>query len=146
MSFEELVGGIGKAIGMDLTVEDGLCGVRADGVPVVMRYIEAYAIVFIHADLGNPPPEGLAALYRKLLESNHAFQGTSGATLSVNPRDGHVCLQHYIRLEVLDVALAVERFNVFVDTVKVWRDYLADFRPTEENEVDIRSMLSGFLA
>ena len=47
--------------------------------------------------------------------------------------------------EVLDVALAVERFNVFVDAVKAWRDYLADFRPTEENQIDIRSMLSGFL-
>lgn len=145
MSFEELIGGLGKAIGMELTVQDGLCGVKADGVPVVMRYIEPYAIVYIHADLGVPPPEGLEAVYRKLLESNHAFQGTSGATLSVNPRDGHVCLQHYIRLEVLDVALAVERFNVFVDAVKAWRDYLADFRPMEESKIDIRSMLSGFL-
>ena len=55
MNFEELIDGLGKAIGMELTVQDGLCGVKADGVPVVMRYIEAYAIVYIHADLGNPP-------------------------------------------------------------------------------------------
>ena len=145
MSFEELVGGLGKAIGMELSVQDGLCGVNADGVPIIMRYIEPYGIVYIHADLGEPPPQGLEALYRKVLESNHAFQATSGATLSVNPRDGHVCIQHYIRLEVLDVKLAVDRFNVFVDAATVWRDYLADFRPTDENQLDIRSMLSGFL-
>ena len=126
--------------------KDGLCGVNADGVPIIMRYIESYGIVYIHADLGEPPPQGLEALYRKILESNHAFQATSGATLSINPRDGHVCIQHYIRLEVLDIKLAVDRFNLFVDAATVWRDYLADFRPAEEDEIDIRSMLSGFLA
>ena len=46
---------------------------------------------------------------------------------------------------MLDIKLAVDRFNVFVDAATVWRDYLADFRPAEENQIDIRSMLSGFL-
>ena len=81
MNFEELIAGVGKAIGMELTVQDGLCGVNADGVPIIMRYIESYGIVYIHADLGEPPPQGLEALYRKVLESNHAFQATSGATI-----------------------------------------------------------------
>ena len=64
MNFEELIDGLGKAIGMELTVQDGLCGVKADGVSVVMRYIESYAIVYIHADLGNPPPGGMEAIYK----------------------------------------------------------------------------------
>ena len=128
MSFEELIAGLGKSIGMELKVQDGLCGVNADGVPIIMRYIEPYGIVYIHADLGEPPPQGLETLYRKLLDSNHAFQATSGATLSVNPETGSVRLQRFDPYDVIAAAGASKVLVLFANVAAAWSALVCDYR------------------
>ena len=116
MEFDELVGRIGAAIGVELKAEDGVCGVKVDGVPVVVRHIP---------------------------ESNHAFRGTAGATLSINPRNGHVCLQHYFRLELFEESLVTERFAGFSNAVGAWRGFLSSYRPVEEFP-DASNLLGAF--
>ena len=143
MEFDELVGRIGAAIGVELKAEDGVCGVKVDGVPVVVRHIPEYGIALLDADLGDPPPQSEANLYRVLLESNHAFRGTAGATLSINPRNGHVCLQHYFRLELFEESLVTERFAGFSNAVSAWRGFLSSYRPVEEFP-DASNLLGAF--
>jgi hypothetical protein len=76
IEFDELVERISATIGVELKAEDGVFGVKVDGVPVVVRHIAEYGIALLNADLGDPPPQSEAHLYRVLLESNHAFRGT----------------------------------------------------------------------
>ena len=143
MEFDELVERIGGAIGIELKAEDGVCGVKVDGVPMVVRHIAEHGIALLDADLGDPPPQSEASLYRVLLESNHAFRGTAGATLSLNPRNGHVCLQHYFRLELFDESLVTERFAGFANAVSEWRGFLSAYRPHEDFP-DVSNLLGAF--
>ena len=135
MEFDELVGRMGAAIGVELKAEDGVCGVKVDGVPVVVRHIPEYGIALLDADLGDPPPQSEANLYRVLLESNHA--------LSINPSNGHVCLQHYFRLELFEESLVTERFAGFSNAVGAWRGFLSSYRPVEEFP-DASNLLGAF--
>ncbi len=131
MEFENLIGRISAGIGVELNVVDGVCGVNVDGVPVILRHVEEFGVVLMDADLGAPPPQNEALLYKALLESNHAFRSTAGATFSLNPSDGHVFLEYYVALELLDDEFAVKRFATFADTVVMWREFLSSYRPSE---------------
>ena len=143
MEFDELVDRISAAIGVELKAEDGVCGVKVDGVPMVVRHIPEHGIALLDADLGDPPPQSEAHLYRVLLESNHAFRGTAGATLSINPRNGHVCLQHYFKLELFEESLVTDRFSGFANAVSAWRGFLSSYRPVEEFP-DASNLLGAF--
>lgn len=74
---------IGHNGGMDIDLDGGCVSLRPDGDD---------GAVLASIDLGEPP-EGAEPLARELLEANHLFSGTAGASLSVDPETHHVFLQ-----------------------------------------------------
>ena len=134
MTFEELISGFGRKIGIELTAEDETCVIKVDDMVVTIMSLPTCGRLAVHAEIGEPPPHGLERLLSSMLESNHLFVGTAGATISRDPETGrfHLCRQE--SLDVLDVDALAVLVESFVNTLEIWRTAIANYRPSEEDD------------
>ena len=128
MMFEDAVESLGHRLGVDLSVQEGVCHVEVDGMAVEMHQIDEIGGFCLLGEIGELPPTNAEEVMKALLTANHLFKGTGGATISRNPDTGNLFLCLYERLELLDGGRVYEIFGRFVDTLEVWRDTVANFR------------------
>ncbi len=126
---DELIRSFGSGMGLDLELDgSGSCTFSADGFSVTLTALQELDSIALTADLGEPPPEKLENLYRIMLEANHVFHATNGATLSVDGDSGHISLCSIFHCADADgdsFAKAVERF---ANTCEAWSKIVAQYR------------------
>ncbi len=131
---DELIKSFGSSLGMDLEPDgSGSCSFSADGFTVTLTSLQETDSIALTADLGAPPPEKLENLYRFMLEANHLFQGTGGATLSISGENGHIFLCSMFSCAGADgesFARAVQRF---ANTCEAWTKIVGGYRSRVEN-------------
>ena len=131
MLYRELVRGLAEKAGIAGEVEiddEERCLLSFDGMDVVIQGMDAaHAVAFV-APVGEPPPERPERLYRMLLEANHAFGGTGGATLSVNPDGGYVYLCRQLDVRTLGVDEFAKALEQFLNALEAWRTLVRDYR------------------
>ena len=125
MTFGEVIAGIGKNLGVELVDEGGAAALMVDGNVVILQ-TAGDDLVLVHADLGEMAPENRDRVLAAAMEANFLYQGTGGATLAVDPRNGHLYLQKYNWLDRLDVEKAVTDLTRFADMVKLWKGLVAE--------------------
>ena len=125
MTFGELIDGLGKSLGIELTDEGGATAVEVDGIPVVLHAAND-DLLLMHADLGEIAPDSRERVFAAAMEANFLYQGTGGSTLSVDSRDGHLHLQKYNWLDRLDAEKAATDIARFAETVNVWKNLVAE--------------------
>ena len=125
MTFGELIDGLGKNLGIELADEGGATAVEVDGIPVVLQRASD-DLLLVHADLGEVAPENRDRVFAAAMEANFLYQGTGGATLAVDSRDGHLHLQKYNWLDRIDMDKAMSGLTRFADTVKAWKRLVAE--------------------
>ena len=132
MTFEDLISGLGSKIGVELTSEDGECVINVDDMVVTLMSLPDCGRFAIHGEIGDPPPEGLERLLSSMLEANHLFAGTAGATISRDHETGrfHLCRQEPLAILNADALAAI--LQSFVNTLEIWRRAIADYRPPAE--------------
>lgn len=130
MEFNELLASLGKKLGLELSADaDGACVLGVDDrMSVTIQNLDELARVAVWAKIGEPPPQGLERLLSAMLEANHLFQGTGGATISRDSAgDFFLCQLFELRaLEDDPFFTALERF---VNTLEAWQRLLEDYRP-----------------
>lgn len=131
MAFDELINEAGRKLGVELVTHDGMTRLTIDDMEVSVLEIVALDAVALNGVIGEPPPQGLAPLYRAMLEANFDFAGTAGATLSVNPEDGALTLARLAPLACLDADAFLSVLEGFVNVLEAWRKIVADYRPDE---------------
>ena len=102
MTFEELISGLGSKIGVELTSDDGSCVINVDDMVVTLMSLPDSDRLAVHGEIGDPPPEGLEQLLSAMLEANHLFAGTAGATISRDHETGRFHLCRHELLAILD--------------------------------------------
>ena len=125
MTFGELIDGLGKSLGIELTDEGGATAVEVDGIPVVLHAADG-DLLLIHADLGEIAPDSRERVFAAAMEANFLYQGTGGSTLSVDSRDGHLHLQKYNWLDRIDAEKAAADIARFADTARIWKELVAE--------------------
>ena len=131
MTFEELMEEAGRTLGVDLLAHDGTTQLEIDGMAVSVLEMPELEAVVLNGVIGEPPPQGLAALHRAMLEANFNFAGTAGATLAVDPDDGALTLTRLAPLPLLDTTKFLALLERFVNVLETWRTIVADYRPDE---------------
>ena len=146
MTFGELLDGVGKNLGVELVDEGGAAAVQVDGNPVILQSADD-DLLLIHADIGEIPPENRDRIRAAAMEANFLYQGTGGATLAVDPRSGHLHLQKYNWFDRLDTEKAVTTLTRFADTVKTWKELVAETMASGSAASDVPSAPahSGFM-
>ena len=93
--------------------------------------IDALALT---GDVGEPPPENLESLYKAMLEANCAFDGTAGATLSLDSATGRFSLCRTLPLAALDPDSLYVAVEEFVNTLEAWHKIVANYRAPAQGE------------
>lgn len=132
MTYDELLKAFGEKLGggVKLTPDaSGAVVLDVDEMQVTILGLEEVGQVVLSGVVGEPPPEEkMERLYRAILEANHNFSGTFGATLSINPEDGNVSLCRSLPLAVTDGDSFFAAAENFINTLETWRRLVSDFR------------------
>ena len=136
MTFEELISGLGSKIGVELTSDDGSCVINVDDMVVTLMSLPDSDRLAVHGEIGDPPPEGLEQLLSAMLEANHLFAGTAGATISRDHETGrfHLCRQEPLAILNADTLAAL--VESFVNTLEIWRKAIASYRPVAKSVLE----------
>ena len=131
MKLQELVNALGAVTGGEFTVEDDVCTIGIDDMTVTIQEIAETSAITTYAEIGEPPPQGLEQLLSAMLNANHLFQGTGGATISRDPSNGKFYLCRYDHTDTLDGDRFIAMIEKFVNVLETWRKMLSDYRPEE---------------
>ena len=136
MTFEELISGLGSKIGVELTSDDGSCVINVDDMVVTLMSLPDSDRLAVYGEIGDPPPEGLEQLLSAMLEANHLFAGTAGATISRDHETGrfHLCRQE--PLAILDADSLAALVESFVNTLEIWRKAIVSYRPVAKSAAE----------
>ena len=153
MQYRELIKGLVEKAGIAGEVEiddEERCLLEFDGFGVVIQGADAADSIAFISPVAELPPEKPERLYRALLEANHVFQGTGGATLSVNPDGGFVYLCRQFDSRMLDVDGLADALDGFLNTLEAWRTFIVEYRdrPAEEKPAEDSQMAAldgGFI-
>jgi len=141
MTFEKLIEVLSAKLGVEIEDAGGAFALDIDGQTVVVQLAGGRDgdILLTRSDLGDVPPDRRGALAAAALEANFLYQGTGGATLAVNPGDGHLHMQRYDWLDRIDADRFLEILSRFADTASSWRRLAAEI-PVESPHPDIGLM------
>lgn len=129
MEATELITALGSALGIELKLDaEGTCAFSADETTITINHLGQFDVLVLSGDLGEPPPERLEALYEAMLEANHLFAGTGGATLSRDSETGHFAICRALPCRALDADSFYAQVEQFVSTVEAWTKLVANFR------------------
>ena len=133
MKIEELIQEFNRAAGLEeVPAADGVWKFSADGAVFGVSADEAGEKVYLFGEIPSPVPDKEEAFRKTVLEANYFFNGTAGATFSINPETGAYTL---IASERLD-RLAPESFFAFVEkfvnTLAVWNGFSNGSGPQTE--------------
>ena len=94
------------------------------------------------ADVGAPSPKRAAAVHKALLEANHFWVGTSGATLGLEPDSGRVICCGSMSVAGAVGADLARRLDTFIDTLLFWQQYVDDTLPQVQS-LPVNPMVIG---
>ena len=138
METTELIKDLGERLGVPLELDaDGVCAFEADGLAISLHDLPELSAITVLGDLGTPPPERLEGLYAAMLEANHLFRDTGGATLSRDPETGHLVLCRAVQRGTLGPDAFYDAVERFVSAAQVWANIIRDYRdapPTDDFE------------
>ncbi|MBQ7179582.1 MAG: type III secretion system chaperone [Victivallales bacterium] len=130
MNADILVKELGSRIGIELAFDaDGICAFKADDMVIVLHNLNDYEIALV-GDIGEPPLDGLESLYRTMLEANHLFGGTGGATISFDAERDSFALVKIFDTRPLDADTFIEAVSKFTSVLEVWTKLTANWRGT----------------
>ena len=133
MTFDDLLNGVGQAIGVPLQNTEGACAIGVDDMQITLQYLEEVGQVSTFGEIGEPPPQGLEQLLSAMLNANHLFMGTGGSTISRDPESGKFFLCRYDSLALISVEDFVGIIEKFVNVLETWRRLVDDYRPVESS-------------
>ncbi len=123
----DILAGLGQLMGLSALEpdEEGYCVFQVDDhFLTLLAYPKGEALCLL-SGLGSLHPANEADVLPLLLEANFLWKGTSGCTLSIDPRERTVFLAYRYEVrpdaEATHLARALE---AFLDTADVWRERL----------------------
>ena len=93
MELKELASAFAAKLGIDgLTVEDGVCALEIDGIPLQLAEMPDGKALVATAVVGTPPPEKTEAFLELLLEANTETLGSQDRALGKLHATGELVL------------------------------------------------------
>ena len=127
MTFEDAIAALGEEFGVELSAEDGTASfeVSSDGgdfepVNFTLAYEPENEMLLVSADAGAVDLEGGEEPLIKMLEANHMFSGTEGASFCLD--DGRAKLECRIRLEAFWREGGKSILMSLFRSVQAWRE------------------------
>lgn len=131
-----LLDSLGMMIGLSGLAldEDGRCSFGVDVSQALDLFLDEERASVLVATVVAPLPEaGREAILTEMLQANHAWRGTEGATLALGPEDD-VLLHRELPLDAaLDLAAFHEALRSFLTVNAAWQEYILRRTPTADD-------------
>jgi len=120
---------LGAELGVPLSVENGKASFEAayaggdKSMDIDIEEYKEFELAFMTADLGEIPKENGEALMMEMLQANHLFGGTRGATFSVD--GGRAKLERYVLISDLGRGEGAKVIMPFLATARHWAEIVA---------------------
>ena len=121
---------LGRELGVPLVAEDGEVsfeaqpgGEEGNPIEITITAMEDGLSANMTADLGELPAEGAEPVMMQMLEANHLFEGTGGASFSAE--DGRAKLERYVRLCDLGRGEGANVVMPFIAMAASWAEIVA---------------------
>ena len=135
METSELIKSLGVKLGIQLKPnDDGFYSFEADDLAITIFDLLELDSIALNGDLGLPPPEAPEALYKAMLEANHLFRDTNGATISLNPDNGHIEICKALHCKLMDADLFFTEVERFVNLMEVWSNLVKNYRGSSSDD------------
>lgn len=108
--------------------DDGIYSFNVDEHVFTIHDLDACDRIVLAGDLGVPPPENKERLYKTILEAQHLFKASAGATFSIDPETGNFTLCKSLMSAVLDDEGFFSEAESFLNTLHTWADIIRDYR------------------
>ena len=130
-AYQALLRDFAVHVGLDAGILVETQEVVLAGIAVGLAYEDDAhgADLLYFADVGGPSPERAPGVHKALLEANHFWAGTGGATLGLQPETGHVICCGSMAVPGAGGADLAQRLDAFADTLLFWQQYVADTLP-----------------
>lgn len=100
---------------------------EVEGIAFALEYMDIEGTVLLSAEFGVLSEDASGEMIlREMLEANHMFAGTSGASLSVDPHTMQASIQQQIWIDFLDFDAFMIRMKMFVDVAKDWKQKISN--------------------
>lgn len=121
MTWDELKASLNRESG------DAPVTFESEGILFSVTQIDADGQVLLSARLAPVSDElSKEAVLRGMLEANHLFAGTGGASLSVDPETLQASIQQSVWIDLLDFESFMIRLEAFVSIAAEWKQKVAD--------------------
>ena len=130
-TYNELISAFALHVGLDADALAATQEVVIEGLSVGLLYDgdESIGDIVYFTNLGAPPAQRVASVYKTMLEANNLWVGTGGCTLGIQADSGCVVLCG--RLDVVGVTAEgmALLLDAFADTALFWQKVVADTLP-----------------
>ena len=127
MEITQILKEVNEHYGKEIFVLDDQESCRAlvgNGLVVEVLHLPEVGRLLLYADIGREPQEGRDRVYRLMLQAQHLFQGTAGASFGLDGNTGSVYLERPVSLATLTAESFVTDFEVFAQVALKWREAL----------------------
>jgi hypothetical protein len=92
-------------------------------------------ILLLTADLGHVPPANNAgSLFRLMLEAQHSFRETAGATFAIDGERDCLTLSRVVPYATLDEDVLFREVERFVNLFEVWTHIIRNYEGRKESD------------
>ncbi len=100
--------------------------VTLDGVPLLLRFVEAEELFLLHIEIGYAQTAG-GIVHTQLLGANFLLSETGGAALSLNTQSGMAALEMPLSVAGKLPEFFVEQVEHFVNLADIWTQKLKEW-------------------
>jgi len=142
MEINDIIKSFSEKIGMEIVPsDDGVYMFEVDEMIITFHVLPELDEIVLTGDIGEPPPERLENLYKTILEAQYLFNGTAGATISLNSENNHFSLCKALPCKILDGDSFFSEAEQFVNTLEVWAKMVENYRDIAPNAEDIKAAM-----
>ena len=84
-------------------------------------------LLLLTADLGQVPPDNAGSLFRLMLEAQHSFRETAGATFSIDGERDCITLSRVVPYATLDEDVLFREVERFVNLFEAWMHIIRNY-------------------
>jgi len=125
-AYEELLTAFASHIGIHAETFVEMQEIVIDDLAIGLAYEQAddRACMTYFANLGRPAAKRAETVHQTLLEANHMWVGTGGATLGLQQATGNIIMAGQTSMEDLSPESLARLLNTFADIASRWKGFI----------------------
>ena len=113
---------------------EGLYSFSVDAGEFAIHNLSEEGLLLLTADLGQVPPGNAAGLFRLMLEAQHNFRETAGATFAIDGERDCLTLSRVVPYATLDEDVLFREVERFVNLFEVWMHIIRNYEGRKESD------------